>query len=75
MVTDLVIGRRLLSGCASLAPFIGECPLGTTAAVLIIVISQHEYDIIVITESEAKPRMSVNNNDIIRVNVIKLDIT
>ena len=33
----------------------------------VIVITQDEYDIFVITESKAKPRMSVNNKDILRV--------
>ena len=32
-----------------------------------MVITQDEYDILVITESEAKPRMSVNNKDTIRM--------
>ena len=35
----------------------------------VIVITQDEYDILVITQSEAKPRMSVNNKDIIRMSL------
>ena len=31
----------------------------------VIIITQDEYDILVITESEAKQRMNVNNKDII----------
>ena len=34
---------------------------------IIIVITHDKYDILVITESEAKPRMSVNNKDIIQM--------
>ena len=37
--------------------------------IYVIVISQDEYDVLVITESEVKLRTSVNNKDVIRMHL------